>query len=128
MEKMSLTALAREQLQVARTASSGRRAQTVYGGHEHVLRQTLISIVAGQALEERNSPRDATVYVLNGRVRLIVGSNSWDGMVGDLLIVPDSCHTLEALVDATVLLTVGMHIPAEPAADDHPHRIRRCDT
>jgi hypothetical protein len=35
MEKFSLTALAREQLKTAQQASSGRSAQTVYGGHEH---------------------------------------------------------------------------------------------
>ena len=44
MEKMSLTALAREQLAGAERASSGRSAHTVYGGHEHVLRQTLIAL------------------------------------------------------------------------------------
>jgi hypothetical protein len=36
--KLSLDALAREQLQVALGASSGRSARTVYGGHEHGLR------------------------------------------------------------------------------------------
>jgi hypothetical protein len=48
MEKSSLTALTREQLKIARQASSGRSARTVYGGHEHVLRQTLIALVVGQ--------------------------------------------------------------------------------
>ena len=44
MEKSSLTALAREQLELARGASSGRSSRTVYGGHEHVLRQTMIAL------------------------------------------------------------------------------------
>src|SRR6478735_1030768 len=52
MEKISLTALAREQLETARTASSGRSAHTVYGGHEHALRQTLIALTAGSALHD----------------------------------------------------------------------------
>ena len=73
MNKMSLTALAREQLAAADRASSGRSAHTVYGGHEHVLRQTLVALVAGQRLEEHENPGDATVHVLNGRVRLIAG-------------------------------------------------------
>ena len=38
-QKSSLTALAREQLELARAASSGRSAHTVFGGHEHVLHQ-----------------------------------------------------------------------------------------
>lgn len=40
MEKSSLTALARQQLALARNASSGRSSHTVYGGHEHVPRHT----------------------------------------------------------------------------------------
>ena len=50
MQKSSLTAQAREQLKTARHASSGRSAKTVYGGHEHTLRQTLVALIGGQAL------------------------------------------------------------------------------
>lgn len=107
MEKISLTALARQQLALARTAPSGRSAQTVYGGHEHVLRQTLIALTAGQCLDEHENPGEATVHVLRGRVRLTAGETAWDGSPGDLLIVPDSRHALEALEEATVLLTVA---------------------
>ena len=42
----SLTALADEQQALARTAHSGRAAHTVYGGHEHTLRQTLLALLA----------------------------------------------------------------------------------
>jgi quercetin dioxygenase-like cupin family protein len=107
MEKMSLIALVRHQLEFARTASSGRSAQTVYGGHEHVLRQTIIALAAGQQLDEHENPGEATVQVLHGRVRLVAGQVSWDGLAGDLLIVPDRRHTLAALEDAAVLLTVA---------------------
>ncbi|MDP2288137.1 MAG: cupin domain-containing protein [Actinomycetota bacterium] len=107
MEKFSLTALARTQLEVARQASSGRSATTVFGGHEHVLRQTLIALSAQRMLEEHANPGEATVQVLHGRVRLATGADAWEGSVGDLLVVPDAPHSLEALEDSVVLLTVA---------------------
>ena len=56
MQKESLTALVRHHLATARTASSGRSAHTVYGGHEHVLRQTLIALRAGTAWTSTRTP------------------------------------------------------------------------
>lgn len=107
MNKTSLTALAREQLETARGASSGRSAHTVYGGHEHSLRQTLIALTAGSALDEHESNGEATLQVLLGRVRLTNQSANWDGSAGDHLVVPKSRHGLEAIEDSAVLLTVS---------------------
>ena len=56
MEKVSLTALAREHLESARAASSGRSAHTIYGGHEHSLRQTVMALTAGSKLDDHESP------------------------------------------------------------------------
>ncbi len=39
MDKTSLTALARQQLKLAATSSSGRSSQTVHGGHQRHLRR-----------------------------------------------------------------------------------------
>ena len=109
MEKMSLTALVRQQLIIAREAYSGRSASTVYGGHEHTLRQTLIALASGRRLDEHENPGEATVHVLQGRVRLSSGDLTWEGSAGDLIIVPDARHALEALADCAVLLTVAKH-------------------
>jgi quercetin dioxygenase-like cupin family protein len=107
MEQESLTALARHHLETARTASSGRSAQTVYGGHEHGLRQTLIALKAGSALDEHENPGEATLQVLEGRVALVAGDDRWTGSPGDLIAIPDSRHHLDAVEDSVVLLTVG---------------------
>ena len=107
MEKSSLTALARELLEHATTASSGRDADTVYGGHEHVLRQTVVALVAGQAMTEHENPGEATVQVLRGRVSISTADAAWEGAPGDLLIVPQARHSLEALEDCAILLTVA---------------------
>lgn len=106
VEKLSLTATARNQLEAARSSSNGRSATTVYGGHEHQLRQTVIALVAGQSLEEHESPGESTLHVLDGRVRLLTDEASWDGAPGDLLVIPPARHSLEAVKDSTVLLTV----------------------
>jgi len=106
MEKRSLTALVREHLEQARAGSSGRSAHTVYGGHTHALRQTLIALKSGSQLDEHESPGDATVHVLQGRVKLVAGEDAWEGSAGDLLTIPTRRHSLEALTDAAVLLTV----------------------
>lgn len=107
MEKFSLTALARTELDAARQAKSGRSAATVFGGHEHSLRQTLIALCAGHELAEHSNPGEATVHVLLGRVILATSEASWEGAKGDLLIVPNAPHSLSATEDSAVLLTVA---------------------
>lgn len=109
MQKTSLTALARTELSTAREAASGRSAKTVYGGHQHLLRQTVIALLAGETLAEHENPGEATVQVLHGRIAVDAGEESWSGWTGDLIILPDALHSLTAVEDSTVLLTVVKH-------------------
>lgn len=108
MRRTSLTALAREHLETAGRSPAGRSAHTVYGGHEHVLRQTLIAMTAGQVLAEHENPGEATVHVLQGRLLLASGEDSWNGSPGDLIAVPQARHSLTAVEDSAVLLTVAV--------------------
>lgn len=107
MQKHSLDALARELLGKAGDSAARRTAQTVVGGHEKVLRQTVIAMVKDAELTEHANPGEASVYVLRGRVALTAGGETWEGRDGDLLIVPDAPHGLRALQDSVVLLTVA---------------------
>lgn len=107
MPQSSLSQLAEEQLTLARTAASGRSAHTVHGGQRNVLRQTLVALASGRALDEHENPGEATLQVLRGRVRLVAGDQSWEGAAGDLLVVPESRHALHADEDSVVLLTVA---------------------
>jgi quercetin dioxygenase-like cupin family protein len=108
MVDVSLVALAQEHLGLARAASSGRSAHTVYGGPDHTLRQVVIALADDRMLDEHENPGEATVQVLLGQVRLESQGGSWEGSTGDLLVVPDARHTLKALEDSVVLLTVAL--------------------
>jgi quercetin dioxygenase-like cupin family protein len=105
MRKVSLVALGREHLERAHQTRSGRSATAVFGGHEHVLRQTLVAMTADTVLTEHANPGEATVHVLHGRVVLRSGDDVWEGREGDLLVVPPARHDLRAVVDAVIVLT-----------------------
>ncbi|MBF6330529.1 cupin domain-containing protein [Nocardia transvalensis] len=107
MDKKSLTAVARQQLKLAASASSGRSSQTLCGGHTHSLRQTVIALAAGQSLAEHENPGEATLQVLSGTLTLISGSREWKGSPGDLLVIPDARHSVKAIDDVAFLLTVA---------------------
>lgn len=105
MQKYSLDALAREQLDAAGRTSAARAATTIIGGHEHVLRQTVVALKSGATLADHENPGEATIYVISGRVELAAGEDTWQARAGDLLEIPQARHSLRALEDCAVLLT-----------------------
>ncbi|MBY8870580.1 cupin domain-containing protein [Micromonospora sp. PLK6-60] len=106
MQSTRLTDLAETLLAAARTAHSGRGAHTLFGGHEHQLRQTVIALVAGRELGEHNAPAEATLQVLQGRARLTTASETWEGTAGEHVVIGPDRHSVTALADTVVLLTV----------------------
>ncbi|MFF8276060.1 cupin [Streptomyces lateritius] len=98
-----LAALADEHLAKAHADAHGRSAHLVV--HDGVLRQSVIALVSGAALDEHNAPPAASLQVLRGRVRLTAADRSEDLSVGQLRMIPKERHGMTALDDAVVLLT-----------------------
>lgn len=106
MESISLTNLAAEKLAEAQQSHSGRAAHTIHGGHSHELRQTVVALLAGHELSEHDSPGQASLQVLKGRVHITAGDDAWDGQAGDYVVIPPQRHSLQAVEDSVVMLTV----------------------
>lgn len=111
MDSTSLQSVADAELAAARAASSSRSARTIHGGHDRSLRETVIALVAGHELAEHESPGEATLQVLRGRVRLTAGDDVWESEAGGHVIIPGERHALAALEDSVVLLTVVKPVP-----------------
>jgi quercetin dioxygenase-like cupin family protein len=113
MDSVSLTSLAAEQLTAARQeAHSGRASLTLHGGHTHELRQTVVALLAGHELSEHDSPGQASLQVLQGHVHLTAGEDMWDGKTGDYVVIPPQRHSLQAVDDSVVMLTVFKSLPS----------------
>ncbi|MFJ9638937.1 cupin [Streptomyces sp. NPDC101178] len=98
-----LNALADEHLAAARASAHGRSAHLLI--QEPPLRQTVIALTSGSALDEYNAPPAASLLVLRGTVRLTAGSGDAELPAGTLHPIPQERHGLLALDDAVVLLT-----------------------
>jgi quercetin dioxygenase-like cupin family protein len=108
MDKLSLEAKARELAHKAAESTSGRAADTLFGGHEKRMRQTVVALRAGVEIAEHENPGEATLLVISGRLRLVSGETKWPGRQWDYLVVPNAPHSVEAETDTTFLLTIGM--------------------
>jgi quercetin dioxygenase-like cupin family protein len=107
-DRVNLESVVDANLESAASTPTGHSATTVYGGHGHRLRQTVIALGGGKQLAEHESPGEATLLVLDGRVELRAGKRRWEGESGDLLVIPPERHSLHALEPSAVLLTVSL--------------------
>ncbi|MFD1859311.1 LuxR family transcriptional regulator [Aeromicrobium camelliae] len=105
MDSISVEELADEHLAHARSADSGRSAQALHPGRQHLMRQTLIALRGGAGMNEHLAPAEATLLVLRGRVSVSTQSERWEGGASELLVLPDDRHDLQAHEDSVVLLT-----------------------
>lgn len=99
--------IAGELAEQASQGRSGRAARTLYGGHANSLRQSMIVLGTDRELSEHESPGEATLLVLEGHVRMDAGDDSIEGHKGDLVPIPPVRHSLRALTDSVVILSVA---------------------
>src|SRR6476660_6566978 len=91
----------------AAQASNGRSARMLFGGPESTLTQTVIAMREGARLGEHESPGEATMLVLRGRLRVTTATQSWEAGRGELLDLPQELHAVEALEGAAFLLSAA---------------------
>lgn len=95
--------LADEHSAKAATSAHGRSAHLIL--HDSVLRQAVIALTAGTALDEHNAPQAASLQVLRGRVSLTTAGGQQEVRAGQLHPIPRERHGLLAHEDSVVLLT-----------------------
>jgi quercetin dioxygenase-like cupin family protein len=108
METIALGALGEKLLAEARSASSGRSAVTIHGGHANSLRQTAIGLAAGHALDEHENTGEITLQLIRGRARVVAASADAELVAGDYVVIPVEWDLFEALEDTVVLLTAAV--------------------
>jgi len=109
---VDVDALADDLLEQAGGSQSGRASRTLPHPVDG-LRQTVIALRDGAALQEHNSPGPAALLVLRGRARLVTGEGSVTIDSHRHLPVPPRRHSLHAEGDTVVLLSVA--VPARSA-------------
>jgi quercetin dioxygenase-like cupin family protein len=72
----------------------------------------VVALASGRELGEHDSPGEATLQVLRGRVRLTAGDDAWEGGTGDYVTIPPRRHALLSLEDSVVMLTVVKNVPS----------------
>jgi quercetin dioxygenase-like cupin family protein len=113
---LDLRAAADELLAEADQLSSGRSARTLTPGQGSPLKQTLLALDAGQRFQEHVAPGPTTLLGIRGTFVLTHDHGAVTLTDGVWASCPTGPHTLEAISDAVLLLTVAPTGGHEPAA------------
>ncbi|MFF9865217.1 cupin [Streptomyces sp. NPDC093595] len=98
-----LNDIAEEHLKAAHADEHGRSANLIL--RDPPLRQTVIALTAGTALDEHTPPPASSIQVLRGVVKVTGPSGDKELTMGSLYLMPHERHGLKAVTDAAVLLT-----------------------
>ncbi|GAA2029848.1 hypothetical protein GCM10009720_07160 [Yaniella flava] len=88
----------------ARTATARRAGSTIF--HGDGLRQTMVALLQDAELSDHESPPEAFIHVLQGKITVNGNGRSWNIIMGQLLPVPPERHSVTALEDTVLTLTV----------------------
>lgn len=105
-EVSQVDAMAAKLLKEAAGHDSHRAARTLVTGAAQ--RATMIAMREGAVLAEHDSPPAATLQVVTGQVRVHTRARDWVLDTNDLTAVPRQRHSVTALTDAVILLTVAL--------------------
>ncbi len=103
---LDLRHAAQELLSEASQLRSGRSARTMTPGPGSPLKQTLLALTAGQQLQEHVAPGPTTLLGIHGTCVLTHDDGALTLTDGLWAACPTGPHTLEAISDCVVLLTV----------------------
>lgn len=91
-------------LAVAQKAQARRAGRTIF--HGDGMRQTMVALLANEELAEHESPLEAFLYILQGQVVIYGDNRQWTATTGELLPIPPERHSLTAVEDSVITLTV----------------------
>ncbi|BDZ41433.1 hypothetical protein GCM10025865_07320 [Paraoerskovia sediminicola] len=106
-----LDSTAADHLGRARTDAHGRSSTIVV--HDGPLRQSVIALAAGTVLGEHNAPPAASLYVVEGLVRVTAASGDTEVGADEIVEITHERHSVEALEDSVFLLTTVTSIPKD---------------
>jgi hypothetical protein len=102
---MSLANTAQARMEHARSAAHGRSAQTVHGGRDRAPAGPRRPASRHHAAR---APRHAGGDVAGARGPRPADHRALEAVAGDVLTVPAEAHTLDAVGDSALLLTVAL--------------------
>ena len=88
----------------ARTATARRAGSTIF--HGDGLRLTMVALLQDAELSDHESPPEAFIHVLQGKITVNGSGRSWEISMGQLLPVPPERHSVTARTDTVLTLTV----------------------
>lgn len=101
-----MTSIKKKQLLTeASEAKDGTAAVVIYNGEDFT--QTLIAIEGAKELPTHAHANETTIYVLEGAVNLLwdEGKQGEGLEKGDLAVVPQEDHSIQATLDSVILVT-----------------------